>query len=97
VRTDQKATGYLHCRPNPFTRATNVAFQILEPSDFTLAVYDISGKRVRTLVTGHPSCGFREVAWNGEDDSGSPVPAGTYFCRLSTSGHSRIEAVRLLE
>ncbi len=45
---------------------------------------DLSGRVVRTLFAGAVSAGSGSVAWNGLDDAGKPVPAGSYFCYLQT-------------
>lgn len=56
-------------------------------SQITLAVYDLSGRLIRTLVnqpSSHPTIQLsQEVFWDGRDESGDRVPGGTYFCRLT--------------
>jgi flagellar hook assembly protein FlgD len=51
-----------------------------------LAIYDASGRRVRTLESRDRAAGRGEVLWDGTDDNGIAVPAGAYFCRLSADG-----------
>jgi hypothetical protein len=48
-----------------------------------LAVYDVTGRRVRTLVGAPHPGGPLRVAWGGRDEAGRPVPPGLYLLRLS--------------
>jgi flagellar hook assembly protein FlgD len=45
-------------------------------------VYDITGRKVRTLLHGPISAGSHSIAWDGRDDSGKPVASGVYISRL---------------
>ncbi len=54
-----------------------------------LAVYDASGRRVRTLVSGSLPAGLQSATWDGRDGSGRPVSAGIYFLRLTWGGLPR--------
>jgi len=73
--------------PNPFNPTTTIPFVISGASeDVSLAVYDLAGRRVKTLVDGPVRAGRRSVVWNGRDEAGNPVASGVYFARLATSG-----------
>ena len=50
---------------------------------------DVSGRTVRTLVTGDIPAGTRVVPWNLSDDTGKRVDSGIYFARLSLGRESR--------
>ncbi len=52
--------------------------------DVRLAVFDVSGSLVRTLVTGEKDQGRHEAAWDGRNHSGGEVPSGVYFYLLET-------------
>jgi hypothetical protein len=68
--------------PNPFTWVTQIAFQLSEPGDATLAVYDVRGRLVTIIERGKRDAGEHHAAWNGKDASGREAPAGVYFLRL---------------
>ena len=75
--------------PNPFNGATSIAFDLPAASPVRLVVYDVLGRRVRTLRED-PSAGpgrFR-VVWDGADDQGRPAASGVYLLRL-TAGPDR--------
>lgn len=78
-------------RPNPFNPAAVVAYALPERAAVELAVFDISGRLVATLVDGDVGPGRHEVLWNGANDRGEHVASGVYFCRISALGeeHSR--------
>jgi hypothetical protein len=68
--------------PNPFNPSTVIGYSVAEPAHVRLAVYDLGGRRVRTLVDEVEGAGERRAVWNGADDAGRPVASGVYFCRL---------------
>lgn len=68
--------------PNPVGSATRIRFSLPNGGPVSLTVYDVSGRRVRTLVDRDMGAGEFEVRWNGTDERGSAVSAGVYFYRL---------------
>ncbi len=72
--------------PNPFARATSIAFSLPAPGDVDLRVYDVQGRLVRTLVQGARSAGRHEVTWDGADEGGRAAASGVYFYRLHAAG-----------
>lgn len=83
--------------PNPFNPTTTIAFELPEASPVTLAIYDVQGRRVRTLVDGTRRAGPHAEVWNGERDDGRPVPSGVYFYRLTAAGAERSRKMVLLK
>lgn len=70
--------------PSPFTGSTSIGYAT--PGGITqLAVYDMSGRIVRTLTSGVIGSGEYAIAWDGLDDSGNALGAGIYLVRLGTS------------
>jgi hypothetical protein len=72
--------------PNPARESATIKFSLAEAGEATLAVYDLSGRRVATLASGASAAGEREIAWNLTDDGGVAVPPGVYIYRLQTPG-----------
>jgi hypothetical protein len=72
--------------PNPFERSTTIRFQLPWTADVQLKIYDVSGRLVRTLLSGPVASGARDATWNGLDESGRRVGAGVYLLRLETPG-----------
>ncbi|NOZ03780.1 MAG: T9SS type A sorting domain-containing protein [FCB group bacterium] len=73
--------------PNPFNSRTVIRYSVPVAEDVLLEIYDITGRKVRTLLNGKQSQGFKSVLWDGRDDKGVTVPTGLYFSRL-TDGES---------
>ena len=85
--------------PNPFGSETEIAFAVpagSSPTRVTLGIYDCRGRLVRQIVDSETGPGVNRATWNGRDSSGRPVASGTYFCRLSWNGESRMSQAILL-
>ncbi len=74
--------------PNPFNPSTKFSFALDRDATVSLAVFDLRGHRVRTVVEGRLSAGdYAGVyGWDGRDDRGRAAVSGTYFYRLTTDG-----------
>ena len=81
--------------PNPFNPQTVIRYEIAESGHVDLAIYDVTGRRVRTLVAGTREAGYHETSWDGLSDSGDPASSGVYFYRMS-SGESILAKKMLL-
>ena len=51
-----------------------------------VSLFDVNGRRVRTLAEGMFAAGPHETAWDTRDAGGQPVPAGVYFVRVEAGG-----------
>lgn len=71
-------------RPNPFNPSTLISYYVSSSGHLTLDIYDILGRRVRTLVSGDAEPGQYAVEWDGTDNDGRQTASGIYFARLST-------------
>lgn len=84
--------------PNP-ARGGQAAFALDSPSarDAEVAVFDVTGRRVRLLWRGRAEAGTLRIAWDGAGDDGRAAPAGLYFARATARGEvaeARIIRVR---
>lgn len=68
--------------PNPFNQSTQIGFVLKESGLTTLMIYDLLGRKVKTLVEEELSSGYKSVLWDGKNDSGENVGSGVYFYRL---------------
>ena len=68
--------------PNPFNPSTTISFFLPEQGRVTLTIFDVQGKRVRTLVDETRDAGRQLVLWDGRNDAGNTVGSGIYYCRL---------------
>ena len=74
--------------PNPFNAATTIGFTVPLAGPVELAVYDLAGRRVTTLVSGIYTPGSYRVIWDGTGGSGRGIGSGIYIVQLTASGHS---------
>ena len=81
-------TALLSNYPNPFNPETWIPYQLAEPADVTLTIYDMRGVVVRQLALGHRLAGFyrsrgRAAHWDGRNQIGEKVASGLYFYTLT--------------
>ena len=73
--------------PNPFNPSTTIRYQIPENAHdgapVSLEVFDLRGRKVRTLVGEDQAPGYYAVQWNGRGDHGERLASGIYLYRLS--------------
>lgn len=86
------APGY----PNPFNASTRIAYQLPDPVEVHLTVFNALGQQIRLLVRGRQQAGNHQVNWNGEDDSGRAVSSGVYFFRLQSGSFAQTRQMLLL-
>lgn len=82
--------------PNPSARGASIAFALARPGPARLALYDASGRLVRTLVDGTRPMGSAIAQWDGNDERGRRVAAGTYLYRLETPEGAQARKITVL-
>jgi hypothetical protein len=70
--------------PNPFNPSTSIAFFLPSSNHVRLVIYDIQGKKIRTLCDETRDMGRHTIHWNGTNDLGNAVGSGVYYYRLDT-------------
>lgn len=78
----------LHAAPNPFDQATALTIGLPDEGAVTLRIYDLLGRRVRTVLDGVLPAGWHQCRWSGDDDGGRSVANGLYIGRLVTPNGS---------
>jgi len=83
--------------PNPSLGRVTASFTLPRESRRTdLAVYDASGRHVKTLLGGPLAAGTHAITWTGLDEGNRPTPSGIFFLRLRTEEHSVVRKVLLV-
>lgn len=72
--------------PNPMNGAVILQLKLEQAANTRLTVFDVAGRRVRTLHEGWMDQGSHQLAWNGADDNGRPVASGLYLLQLRQGG-----------
>ncbi len=78
--------------PNPFNATTTLRYAVPKDGLVKLAIYNIMGQVVATLVNGQERAGYHTVTWDG-----SNVASGVYLYRLEVQGHNLTHKMLLLK
>lgn len=89
--------GLLPAHPNPFNPATSLAYEVPRAGKVTLAIYDVRGRLVNTLVDAWREPGRHTAVWRGRDRHDRTVAAGVYLVRLKAGGQATTRGVTLLK
>ena len=82
--------------PNPFNPETAIRYSLAQAGQARLAVYNVLGQEVVTLVDRHHAAGAHEIVWNGTDAGGQAVSSGLYFYRLQAGEFDQVRKMVLL-
>jgi len=72
--------------PNPFNPSTTIKLDLAESGKIELAIYNIKGQKVKTLLDAYSSKGHFEIIWRGIDDNKKKISSGQYFIKLKVNG-----------
>ncbi len=82
--------------PNPFNPATSISFSTPQASNWTLHIYNVTGKLVRSF-SGHAPAGNQTITWDGLDSRGGTAASGVYFYRLDAGSFTDTKKMVLLK
>ena len=87
--------------PNPFTpngdavndeaEITYTLLHLLDPAPVSMEIYDLSGRRIRSLYSGVDVAGRYTRLWDGRNDDDVPVSPGMYICRIEVESDRKME------
>jgi hypothetical protein len=79
--------------PNPSEGLVKFSYSLLSASQVKVTIYDLAGKKVKTILSSRQNQGEHKLVWNSTDDLVRKLPSGVYLCRLEYGGQQRIEKV----
>ena len=82
----ESKSGIVAIVPNPSAGAVTVRFAVARADWTRLAIYDVAGRRMWSLVDAPSSAGVHEARWDGRTSDGRGVKSGMYFARLDVGG-----------
>jgi flagellar hook assembly protein FlgD len=91
------AYGLSQNTPNPFNPTTQIRYQLPQPGEVSLTVYNALGQMVRELDRGYRPSGHHQVIWDGTDERGRPVSSGVYVYRFVAEGQTYSRRMLLLK
>ena len=83
--------------PNPFNPSTKIGYGLPRDGQVEIAVYNLLGQKIRTLVSGFETAGYRHVTWDGRTDESQLVPSGMYFYVMESGNFRDVKKVMLLK
>ncbi len=83
--------------PNPFNPVTTLRYDLPENSFVNIAIYDLVGREVRTLVNHTQDAGFKSVIWDATNDYGKSISTGIYFYQIHAGGFVQTKKLVLLK
>lgn len=91
------ATSLRSLQPNPFNPRITISFNVGRSGPIELNIYDLVGRRIKTLISEHLETGQYSQNWDGRDNSGSEMPAGIYLVRIKSETTIDSEKMTLLK
>jgi len=82
--------------PNPFKASSTITFSMPEKGHARIDIFNVSGRKVRTILDDACDAGSNVATWDGCDTSGGELAAGVYFYRLETAATSETKKMLLL-
>ena len=83
--------------PNPFNPETIIRYNLPENIFVNITIYDLLGKKVKTLVNQAHVAGPQSIVWNANDDYGERVSAGIFFYQIQAGGFIQTRKMVLLK
>ena len=83
--------------PNPFNAETQMTYALPVAGAVELAIYNVRGQRVRTLVQGVQAAGRYQIVWDGRNDTGAALASGVYLSRLASTQGVRVRQLLLIK
>ncbi|RMG36825.1 MAG: T9SS C-terminal target domain-containing protein, partial [Methanobacteriota archaeon] len=83
--------------PNPFNPVTTIEFYLSHATHLTLHIYDVAGRKVKTLVNGYYPAGNYAVQWDATDAEGEKVSAGVYLYQMNSGNEAMTRKMVLLK
>ena len=81
--------------PNPFNPSTSIFYELHQPENIHIEIFDVMGRKIKTLFRGFHVAQNGFIVWDATDDQGRGVPAGLYICLLR-AGDTRVSRKMLL-
>ena len=83
--------------PNPFNPVTQIRYDLPENEYVSINIYDIMGRRIRSLVGSIQDPGYRSIHWDATNDLGQAVSAGMYIYTIQAGQFRQTRKMVLLK
>ena len=83
--------------PNPFNPSTQIRYDLPEQSYVNINIYDLMGRKIKSLINTHQDPGYRLIQWDATSDLGQPVSAGMYIYTIQAGEFRKTRKMVLLK
>ena len=83
--------------PNPFNPVTTLRYELPEQTHVNITIYDMFGRKEKTLINQTQDAGYRSVIWEATNDYGKPVSAGIYLYQIQAGEYNSTQKMVLLK
>ena len=83
--------------PNPFNPITRINYDLPEDALVNITIYDMMGRRVKTLINSEQTAGYRNIRWNATNHLGQAVSAGLYIYTIRAGDFRQTKKMVLLK
>lgn len=82
--------------PNPFNPATSITYDMARPGHVRIAIFDVSGRPIATLIDRQQEAGRHTISWDGTNGEGTAMSSGVYFYMMRTPAYAATRKMVLL-
>ena len=83
--------------PNPFNPLTLISYELTSDILVNIIIYDMIGKKVKTLVNSLQTAGYKSIKWDATNNRNKPVSAGVYLYTIEAGDYSQTKKMVLLK
>ena len=83
--------------PNPFNPLTLINYELPSDGLVNITIYDMMGRKVKALVNGSQTAGYKSIMWNATNDKNEPVSAGLYLYSIQAGEFRQTKKMVLLK
>ena len=83
--------------PNPFNPNTLIRYDLEQESFVNIAIHNMLGQKVKTLVNNLQSAGSKSISWDATNKKSESMPAGLYFYKIKIDQQIKIKKMTLLK
>ena len=83
--------------PNPFNPVTTLRYELPEQTHVNITIYDMLGRKVKTILNEQQSPGYKQLIWDASNDNGKPVSASIYLYQIQAGEYISTKKMVLLK
>ena len=83
--------------PNPFNPTTQIKYDLPEDQFVNITIYDVMGRKVRSLMNDSQTAGYHSLRWDAKNDIGEGIAAGMYIYNIQAGEFRAMKKMVLLK